>query len=66
MSRTVKKINGEKVFQQNTTKHAGEIIRLPDRYAKIAEIAYYKAQNRNFTPGYELEDWLDAEYEFHF
>jgi hypothetical protein len=35
----------------------------PDREAKIAEFAYYKAENRNFIPGYELEDWLEAERE---
>ncbi len=37
---------------------------LPDHDAKIAELAYYKAENRGFTPGYELEDWLEAEQEF--
>lgn len=39
-------------------------IYLPDRNAKIAECAYYKAESRGFTPGYELEDWLEAEQEF--
>ncbi len=29
----------------------------------IAEAAYFRAKRRNFTPGYELEDWLDAETE---
>ncbi len=33
-------------------------IYLPDRDAKIAELAYHKAENRGFTPGYELEDCL--------
>jgi len=37
---------------------------LPDRDAKIAEIAYLKAENRGFEPGHELEDWLEAEQEF--
>ncbi len=37
---------------------------LPDRDAKIAELAYYKAEKRGFAPGYELEDWLEAEQEF--
>lgn len=32
--------------------------------AKIAEIAYYKSQNRDFEPGHELDDWLEAEREF--
>lgn len=27
----------------------------------IAEAAYYRAEKRNFEPGYELQDWLEAE-----
>ncbi|WP_347986471.1 DUF2934 domain-containing protein [Methylomonas sp. AM2-LC] len=30
----------------------------------VAEMAYYKAESRGFTPGYELEDWLEAESVF--
>lgn len=33
------------------------------RRALIAEAAYFRAQRRGFTPGHELEDWLDAEAE---
>ena len=29
----------------------------------IAEAAYYRAQRRGFEPGYELEDWVEAEAE---
>ena len=29
----------------------------------IAIAAYYRAQRRNFDPGHELEDWLEAEAE---
>jgi len=29
----------------------------------IAEAAYYRAQNRNFEPGGETQDWLAAEAE---
>jgi hypothetical protein len=32
-----------------------------DSRRKIAEAAYYRAQQRGFSPGYELEDWLAAE-----
>jgi DUF2934 family protein len=28
---------------------------------RIAEVAYYRAQQRGFSPGYEVEDWLAAE-----
>ncbi|MFZ2406677.1 MAG: DUF2934 domain-containing protein [Methylobacter sp.] len=39
------------------------MICLPDRDARIAELAYFKAENRGFAPGHELEDWLEAEQE---
>ena len=29
----------------------------------IAVAAYYRAERRNFEPGHELDDWLDAEAE---
>ena len=29
----------------------------------IAVAAYYRAQRRDFEPGHELEDWLEAEAE---
>jgi len=29
--------------------------------AMIAEAAYYRAERRCFEPGYELDDWLQAE-----
>jgi hypothetical protein len=36
---------------------------LPDEQtrSRIAEAAYYRALQRGFSPGYELEDWLTAE-----
>ncbi|MFM8441822.1 MAG: DUF2934 domain-containing protein [Methylococcus sp.] len=29
----------------------------------IAEAAYYKSEKRDFEPGHQEEDWLDAEKE---
>ena len=29
--------------------------------AMIAEAAYYRAESRGFSPGLEIEDWLEAE-----
>jgi hypothetical protein len=29
----------------------------------IAELAYYKAENRGFEAGHDVQDWLDAERE---
>ena len=34
-----------------------------DRYAMIAEAAYYKAEQRGFAMGYEDVDWIEAEKE---
>lgn len=28
---------------------------------QVSEIAYFKAEDRNFAPGHELNDWLEAE-----
>ncbi|MBL8381881.1 MAG: DUF2934 domain-containing protein [Burkholderiales bacterium] len=33
------------------------------RAARIAERAYFRAQQRGFAPGHELDDWLAAERE---
>jgi hypothetical protein len=41
---------------------AGEVS-LEERHQLIAEAAYYHAAQRNFAPGNELEDWLNAEAE---
>ena len=34
-----------------------------DQDAMIAECAYYRAERRGFIPGYELDDWYEAERE---
>jgi hypothetical protein len=34
-----------------------------ERHRLICTAAYYRAQQRNFAPGCELEDWLLAEAE---
>ena len=46
------------------TEESGNTIYLPDRDARIAELAYYKAESRGFEPGHEFDDWLEAEREF--
>ena len=55
--KTKNKVNSDSETSDDT-------IFLPDRDARIAELAYYKAKSRNFEPGHELEDWLEAEQEF--
>jgi len=34
-----------------------------ERQRWIAIAAYHRAEQRGFTPGYELQDWLEAEAE---
>jgi Protein of unknown function (DUF2934) len=34
-----------------------------DIYRLIQEAAFFKAEARNFAPGVELQDWLEAENE---
>jgi hypothetical protein len=34
-----------------------------NHYDVIAKMAYYAAERRGFTPGFELDDWLTAERE---
>ncbi len=66
MGKTVKKTRTEGVSHSKNAKKPNKSILLPDRDARIAEIAYEKAKSRNFLPGYELDDWLEAEKEFSF
>jgi hypothetical protein len=36
----------------------------PDELRKlVSEAAYYRAKQRGFTPGHEMEDWVQAEAE---
>lgn len=34
-----------------------------ERHSMIAEAAYSRAENRGFTSGHEMHDWLEAEKE---
>ncbi len=54
---SAKKKGNENSIQNN------EPIALPDLNERIAELAYYKAESRGFEPGYEINDWLEAERE---
>ena len=38
-----------------------KLVSLTDRENIINKAAYYLAENRGFTPGFEMADWLDAE-----
>jgi hypothetical protein len=41
--------------------NAGHPISPRERYEMIATMAYYRAEQRNFEPGHDVEDWLDCE-----
>jgi hypothetical protein len=43
-----------------------EINNPAEQEAKIAELAYFKAERRGFSPDNELQDWLEAEQEYFF
>ncbi|MBT8124729.1 MAG: DUF2934 domain-containing protein [Gammaproteobacteria bacterium] len=45
-------------FKKNT-----EHIPNQDYHEMISQAAYYKAEQRGFIPGFEEEDWLEAENE---
>lgn len=42
---------------------SAEAVAVPEIDERISERAYYKAESRGFAPGYELQDWLEAEQE---
>jgi DUF2934 family protein len=48
-----------------TPDSAARLSQLSDEeiYRLIQESAYYKAEARGFSPGYEEQDWLEAEAE---
>ncbi|HEY5806633.1 MAG TPA: DUF2934 domain-containing protein [Povalibacter sp.] len=41
----------------------GSLHPLPSREERIAIAAYWRAAQRQFAPGHELDDWLKAEQE---
>ena len=43
------------------SEESGNTLNSVDLDARIAELAYLKAESRGFEPGHELEDWLEAE-----
>jgi hypothetical protein len=45
------------------TVEAAAEVSMEERRQLISEAAYYRAERRSFTPGYELDDWFNAEAE---
>ncbi|MBT3013678.1 MAG: DUF2934 domain-containing protein [Candidatus Thiodiazotropha sp. (ex Lucina aurantia)] len=44
-----------------TKRSARASISPRERYEMIATMAYYRAEQRNFEPGHDVEDWLECE-----
>lgn len=57
------KINPSTHKPHTSSVEPAEVIPEPEIDERIAELAYYKAESRGFEPGYELQDWLEAEQE---
>lgn len=41
----------------------GPTLNPQERERLIAQAAYFRAEKRGFAPGYELQDWVEAEAE---
>lgn len=64
--RTARKSPTAKTEQAEMAIVAATLEPVPeDVGSMIAKAAYYLAAARNFTPGYELDDWLEAERAVH-
>lgn len=59
------KLRTESVQVEGVPKVEPEVSPEPgeDIYKMIAEAAYYRAEQRGFSPGDEMVDWLEAEKE---
>jgi len=75
---TKKKVTNKKVAKKKVTKKAASTRKTPtkkattpsslditpeERWKMVAVAAYHKAEQRNFAPGHELEDWTESEKE---
>ena len=49
------------IAEMATSVAPGHSIDSETKWAMIAEAAYYCAEKRGFTPGHDVEDWLEAE-----
>lgn len=70
MANALKKSSEENILTTQTNKSIPQSTKpdvLPVESELICEmittLAYYKAEQRGFEPGHELEDWLEAERE---
>lgn len=62
-----KKAAPKKAAPKKATKTSAKSVKknvsLKERWEMISVAAYHKAEKRGFEPGYELQDWAEAEKE---
>ncbi len=54
-------VKQSKVIHSSTARESSAA--KPERRQLIAMRAYFKAEARGFSPGHEVDDWLEAERE---
>ena len=47
----------------STSKKIGPSISAEERQRLVERVAYFRAEKRGFAPGFELQDWIEAEAE---
>jgi len=57
----IKSVKKVQPIKQDAAAPSQPEISAEETLNRIAEAAYYRAQQRGFSPGYEVEDWLAAE-----
>jgi hypothetical protein len=60
---TKKQVSKKKVSKKKIAAASSKatVISPRERYEMVATMAYYRAEQRNFEPGHDVEDWLDCE-----
>ncbi len=62
MSTTQKAAGKQATGKRSQSSQAPDNFNAPgDFNSMVAEAAYYLAEQRGFSPGYEMDDWLAAE-----
>lgn len=58
-----KQVAKKRASNKSTTSSSkpGALISPRERYEMIATMAYYRAEQRNFEPGHDVEDWFECE-----
>jgi hypothetical protein len=62
-ARNAKISKDDELMEQGQTLNQEDPETGMDLSARIAELAYFKAEQRGFEPGHELDDWCQAEQE---